>query len=670
MPNPDTQATTVFVSYSHHDKKWLKRLQVHIKPLVREGNIDLWDDTRIPPGADWKVEIDRALAKARVAVFLVSPDFLASDFIHDEELPVLLEAAEKRGTRILSVILSHCLYADSKLGRYQAINSPDKPLEGLSKAGRDKAISDLARAIAAGLSADAPAKAPFEPPRGPTPSPLPTSKEKKVDGVRNNAPSLSPPGSSSGQHHAEHQSLGTWVFGGLLLLFLFGVFAFAPTTLPDYKHRILAVLTALFAGLFGWFLSGEIGIRIGFLKSSFGDVAIRATGSLALFVVVLVWWLGPLAPVTASKDSKNITVVERSATMEDAVAYADRAISAYMRGMGDQSNGLSNPSRSLVYAEGIGAMNCAKQAMLPWHVSDAWMTEFFSTALAELSTRDGTLATQLDELRALSSVLEVLTTANDPQVKGAKALAESVTRLLVDTAVTRQNGFVLKRRLALAGQTLVFAVDRIAGEVNKALLSTVPSLTALPGIIANLSPAADMFRQAPPTAAAEIQEKADKTVRIGAQSLTRDKKGETNVARAELTKKAQEVRSTVIRLAIAEGTVRAAVEKFEQPIPAAVLKQCGVAENDIIKPLRILPDNKVTMTAGETTTVFLTGGSGQYAASATGKVQGLTVSQPVPLGEAVRIATTTATPATETTVLVKDVAGQTAIIGLTITAPK
>ena len=36
----------VFVSYSHRDKAWLERVQVHLKPLARGGRLDLWDDTR------------------------------------------------------------------------------------------------------------------------------------------------------------------------------------------------------------------------------------------------------------------------------------------------------------------------------------------------------------------------------------------------------------------------------------------------------------------------------------------------------------------------------------------------------------------------------------------------------------------------------------------------
>ena len=153
MPDPEGKATPVFVSYSHRGERWLKRLQVHLTPLVRGGGIDLWDDARIRPGDDWQVEINRALAAARVAVLLVSPDFLASDFIRDKGLPPLLEAAERRGIRILPLILSHCLYTDPPLGRFHAVNDPDWPLEQLTKANRDKTLSELAKDIARGLSA-------------------------------------------------------------------------------------------------------------------------------------------------------------------------------------------------------------------------------------------------------------------------------------------------------------------------------------------------------------------------------------------------------------------------------------------------------------------------------------------------------------------------------------
>lgn len=78
----------VFVSYSHRDAKWLRRLQVHLKPLEQEDIIDLWADTKIPPGAVWQDKIQEALDTANVALVLVSADFLASDFIKKHELPI------------------------------------------------------------------------------------------------------------------------------------------------------------------------------------------------------------------------------------------------------------------------------------------------------------------------------------------------------------------------------------------------------------------------------------------------------------------------------------------------------------------------------------------------------------------------------------------------------
>ena len=55
---------TVFVSYSHRDKQWLDRLQVHLRPLARGGDLELWDDTRLDPGDQWRVAIRGAIEQA------------------------------------------------------------------------------------------------------------------------------------------------------------------------------------------------------------------------------------------------------------------------------------------------------------------------------------------------------------------------------------------------------------------------------------------------------------------------------------------------------------------------------------------------------------------------------------------------------------------------------
>ena len=140
-------SSNVFMSYSHKDERWRDRLQVHLKPLVREGAIDLWDDTRIQAGQNWKNEIDLALSKASVAVLLVSADFLASDFIAAEELPTLLEGAQNRGVHILPVIISPSRFSESKIGGFQAVNPTDKPLSKLRKQEAEEFLVALSRDI-------------------------------------------------------------------------------------------------------------------------------------------------------------------------------------------------------------------------------------------------------------------------------------------------------------------------------------------------------------------------------------------------------------------------------------------------------------------------------------------------------------------------------------------
>jgi hypothetical protein len=105
---------------------------------------------------------------------------------------------------------------------------------------------------------------------------------------------------------ARSRSAASWVFGLLLLAFLVWVFVFAPDTLPEYKQRMLGVFLASLAGLFAFFLTGDIGLEIQSLQSRFGSLGVKATGGIGVFVLVLVWWWSPLAPIGIEKKLSEI----------------------------------------------------------------------------------------------------------------------------------------------------------------------------------------------------------------------------------------------------------------------------------------------------------------------------------------------------------------------------
>lgn len=128
----------VFISYSHKDKKWRDDLDTHLKPYLRDGTISTWSDLQIKPGARWETEIDSALTNSAIAVLLVSPDFLNSDFIHVKELGPLLKRAEEGGVKILWIPIRSSSYRQTPLKDYQAVIDVGKPIATIPRPKRDE----------------------------------------------------------------------------------------------------------------------------------------------------------------------------------------------------------------------------------------------------------------------------------------------------------------------------------------------------------------------------------------------------------------------------------------------------------------------------------------------------------------------------------------------------
>jgi len=76
-----------------------------------------------------------------VALLLVSPDFLASDFIRRQELHCLFEAAKNDGLKILWVPLLPCSWKRFRqIEQYQAVISVNKTLAEMGEVERDRAL--------------------------------------------------------------------------------------------------------------------------------------------------------------------------------------------------------------------------------------------------------------------------------------------------------------------------------------------------------------------------------------------------------------------------------------------------------------------------------------------------------------------------------------------------
>jgi hypothetical protein len=96
-----------FISYSHDDHDLFDKFRTHLKAIDREFDVKFWADREIAPGYVWTDEIAKAIDVANVTLLLVSPKFIESDFIYEQEIPKI-QARQRAGALVVPVILRRC----------------------------------------------------------------------------------------------------------------------------------------------------------------------------------------------------------------------------------------------------------------------------------------------------------------------------------------------------------------------------------------------------------------------------------------------------------------------------------------------------------------------------------------------------------------------------------
>ena len=139
--------TKAFISYSHGDAEILDRVRGHISAYP-DMECLIWDDRRISAGTRWRNSIAREIGMAKVALLLISQDFLDSDFIQHAELPKLLEDEERDGLVVFTLFLDECnLAAVPYLQALQSLNSPSRPLDRMTEQERKDLYSTTVERI-------------------------------------------------------------------------------------------------------------------------------------------------------------------------------------------------------------------------------------------------------------------------------------------------------------------------------------------------------------------------------------------------------------------------------------------------------------------------------------------------------------------------------------------
>jgi len=118
----------LFFSYSHRDQKLRDELEIHLAMLKREGVINTWHDGRITAGKDLDKNIKEQLEDADIALLLVSPYFLASDYCYNVEMQRAMERHDAGEARVIPIILEHCDWKRSPFGRLRATPTDGKPI--------------------------------------------------------------------------------------------------------------------------------------------------------------------------------------------------------------------------------------------------------------------------------------------------------------------------------------------------------------------------------------------------------------------------------------------------------------------------------------------------------------------------------------------------------------
>jgi len=145
-PRNSNDPLDLFISYAVDDEKFKNELSNHLAVLRRNGTIRTSYSGQAAASTDLEADAKAHIDQSQIILLLISPSFLASDFLYDQVMKRAMERHASNQARVVPIIVRPAGMEDTPFSKLQTLPRP--PLVSVDKAGnRDEVWTKIVQEI-------------------------------------------------------------------------------------------------------------------------------------------------------------------------------------------------------------------------------------------------------------------------------------------------------------------------------------------------------------------------------------------------------------------------------------------------------------------------------------------------------------------------------------------
>ena len=127
---------------------WLRSFKQHISGLIHEGKVYVSSKMDILAGSDWQIETIKKIGEADIILLMISSDFMASEYLYNQELKDVKISSILGGATVFNIILRHVRYQGTEFSEFEFLPTDYNPVKSNFWESDDEAFFDIVEELA------------------------------------------------------------------------------------------------------------------------------------------------------------------------------------------------------------------------------------------------------------------------------------------------------------------------------------------------------------------------------------------------------------------------------------------------------------------------------------------------------------------------------------------